>query len=1494
MNKEYNDLKNELYNVSSSQKRLYALYESNKEDISYNISCAIETEEYFDAEIVKNIIKKLVKRHESLRTIFTIIDGQIKAKILQEDNMNIQVTNFDGTKGDIDTIIKNFIKPFDLGEGPLFRIGLIKFSKKNWMIFDVHHIIADGASLHFLMDEFITLYRSETLTELKIQYKDYAKWQMDFFKSEKLMEQKKYWLNEFNGDLPVLNLTYDFLRPEILDTNGDRVYFKIDKNKSKMINDIAKTYISTPYIVLFAAYYILLAKYSNQEDIIVGSVFHGRTCHEFRNTIGMFVNTLAIRNNPRGAVTFTEFLIEVRNKLLNIKKNQDYQFDMLLEDLKIKREANRNPLFDTMFVFENMRKFKSQGTSFKMAPYKINNGIAKFDITLFAEEVDDGISFELEYRTSLFKEDSMERLCRHYTNIVDIITSNPFIRISDIVLLSEEERKTYIYDFNNTKMQYPNDKTVTQLFDNIADEFPNSIAVEFEGEILTYKALKEKSNKFARYLIKQGVKQEYIIPIIIERSPEFIISALGVLKSGAAFLPVDNIYPKERIEYMVNDCRANFLITNDFFENNFQFNGRIINIKSHDWEEENCKDIEYSYYPSNAAYIIYTSGSTGNPKGVVIGHRNLTNYICWAAKVYEKNKYSSFPLYTSVSFDLTITSIFLPLLLGGSIVVYKENDKDILIRKVILDNKVDIIKLTPSHLKLIADMDCSRTRVKVLIVGGENLEVDLAQKVYEAFHSNVDIFNEYGPTETTVGCMIHKYNYKDDRDNSVPIGRPADNTFIYLLDKYLNPVPVNVEGEINISGDGVAKGYLNRAEITREKFLPNPFLPGCRMYKTGDIGKMLPCGDVEYIGRIDQQVKIRGYRIETGEIEKNLLSIDNINDAVVLVGEDKFGNKSLYAYLISDKVVSDSEIRNALSLKLPSYMIPSYYFQVDKFPLTQNGKLDNKALLKLEKREDSLQVSHESSNEMEIEQIKIWGEILGTPGVGVDDNYFTLGGDSIKAIQIVSKLNNLNINISIKDILTYQTIREISKHVNRNVIEYNQGIVEGEVNLNPIQIWFFGHNFNNPNYYNQSVTVKFKQDIDIIKLEETFKALVKLHDALRLNYNAEKNNLFFNNNHLDERFEIKEYSIANLSDDKQKKEIERIGTNVKSGFDITKDLLIKAVAITLNDNSKTLVITVHHLVVDGVSWRIIIEDIYNIYSALLNGEEIVLPKKTASVRDWYNRIVEYLDNEISDEELQYWKKMNNGDSRPKNQHYEYESEVSSIIEQQVYLDKEITGYLTYSSNRAYNTKTIDLLITALLISMKEFTSISDIRVELESYGRNLDNINVSRTVGWFTMMYPVLLKTDVENLDEQIKYVKETLRNVPNDGFGYGVIKYMKEKSIEFNNIRFNYLGEFGSETENDLFKVVELPTGRDVSTKNHITTDIEINCMIINGILSIKAVFNKLKYNEIDSEKFILIFKQKLEEVIKYTAKLEDVYFTPSDFETADIDQQDIDMLFQ
>ena len=1073
--------KKEYYAVSSIQKRLFALWQKDPENTAYNITGMMILEGKVHKDKFEESFKKIILMHESLRTSFELIEAAPVQVIHQEVKFEMEYYRVDVEKKEQTTnerrqktqekrqtidhwpgthLSSESIRSFDLSAAPLLRLGLIKSKEKQYiLVLDMHHIIADGTSIGILIKEFMSFYNGIELPELRIQYKDFSQWRDIQIKAGKIKKQEDYWLKEFQpcSEIPVINLPTDYFRHKTQSFNGSIVNFEIGENQTVCLKQLALETKTTLYMILLAVFNVFLSKLSGQVDIIIGSPVAGRRHNDLKCLVGMFVNTLVLRNYPVDRKTFTGFLMEVKDNFLKAMENQDYPYENLVEQVNVNRDLSHNPLFDVMLVLQNMEREELKIPGLKIKSYDYESEISKFDMTFTAEEKADKLYFSVSYRTALFKKETVERFTGYFKNIILFIERKPGFKLSQIEIISKEEKQHILYDFNETASAYPGNKTIHELFAGQVEKRRDNTAIVGNWQFadssitaLTYSELNRQSDKIAYLLQEKGVRNDIIVGILVKRSIEMVIGLLGILKAGGAYLPIDPDYPPDRINYMLSDSTAKVLLTapgtrfkviKEFIE--------IIDITKPSYFPTSPFTSTCRVSPTNLAYTIYTSGSTGKPKGVIVEHRNVVNVVSWFAKKYQLRANTHVLQMSDYTFDPSVNQVFGALLYGA--VLYLVPEKFVfeskIMRSYIDKHQIHIINFVPLILNEILGNSQKLKSIRVVLSGGERLDETIKDNILKRGY---ELYNQYGPTETTIDALVSKCS-----PGKVTLGKPIPNVECYILDKNNQVSAIGIVGEICIGGAGVSRGYLNNSVLTAEKFClrrPGAFFektaPGPRknfllfplnsphspIYRTGDLGRWLPGGAIEFLGRIDQQVKIRGFRIELGEIENQLTRHAQIKESIVILKEDENEEKYLCAYIVCveavEKTPAFSELKKYLLQELPGYMVPSYFVQIEKVPLTPNGKIDRKVL-----PEPDIKLLDDyiaPGNEEEKKLVEIWSEVLGIEKdiIGIDSNFFELGGHSVKAMTAISKIEKtMKVKLPMSEFFKMPTIMGQAKYI---------------------------------------------------------------------------------------------------------------------------------------------------------------------------------------------------------------------------------------------------------------------------------------------------------------------------------------------------------------------------------------------------------------------------------------------------------------------------------
>ncbi|MFC2140931.1 amino acid adenylation domain-containing protein [Acidobacteriota bacterium] len=1278
------------YALSSAQKRLYFMQQLDPAGLVYNMPAIMILDGTLDRARIGKIFYDLILRHESLRTCFEMKGNEPVQRIIQEVKFEVEY-HMAGSSGErqapgtgrLPTAVKNFIRPFDLTRAPLIRIGLMKLKPaKHIFILDMHHIITDGISINLLVKDFMSLYKGETLPRLKLQYKDYSEWQAR--EKETLKKQELFWVKEFSEEIPVLNLPLDYPRPAVFNFEGSGSKFKIARAETAALKDLAKTEEATLYMTLSALFNVLLSRLSGQEDIIVGTAIAARRHEDLQKIMGMFVNTLAMRNYPRGDISFIEFLKEVKKKTLAAFENQEYPFEELIEQLSLQRDASRNPLFDVMFSLHNFETPEIEIPGLKLSPYLHKLNITKFDLSFNGiEEKEGDLIFSIEYASKLFKEETTVRFANYFKEIVISVIRDPGKNLADIEMIPGKEKMQILVEFNSTDAEYPKNKTIHELFAEQVQRTPDNIAVVGLSQIeyrtymthttyISYRELNEKSHQMAYLLKEKGVQPDTIVGLMEERSLDMVIGTLAILKAGGAYLPIDPEYPEERIKYMLEDSKVNILVKKSNIFGDF------------------LSRLHLSPAPvTSLAYIIYTSGSTGRPKGVSIEHRNAVAYIHASRQLLKLTPRDIKAQHASICFDVHIEEVYPLLFSGGKLIILEKNDiQDIeRLQGMLAKHCVTAFSTTTAVLNQLNRCTLLPCLDKI-VVGGDVLKKDDLSRIVE----KVPVYNYYGPTETTVAATYYRCKpANEDRDEGkIPIGKPFKNYQVYILDRYGNPLPIGVTGEIHISGAGVGRGYLNNPELTAEKFClrknfllerpdkdymlscnyasmqpcshetmplfphhspqyPITPIPHYPIYMTGDLGRWLSDGNIEFSGRLDTQVKIRGFRIELGEIENRLLEHESIKEAVVAAREIDGKEKQLTAYIVVSNTKAFDEknlitgLKQYLSQILPYYMIPLHFIRLEKIPLTPNGKIDWKSLpLPAIGTAAGIEAASPTlpGNLVEEKLTVIWSEVLGISRdtIGTDMNFFELGGHSIKATALVSKVRReFHVEFPLNQIFVGPTIRATArwiKSARQRIYEEIKPVPEKEYYLQSSaqkRLYFLDQLEDIGTSYNMPAALKLKGKLVRESFAKAWHSLVMRHETLRTSFETIDGKAV-QRVHRQVEFKIEYYDFqVTGAGDRCRWEEDTEGENYKSQitnykqipnhklqitnkkeaethhssfiihhsfirpFDLTQAPLLRVGLIPSAVDEYLLLFDMHHIIGDGTSMGILVDDFISFY-----------------------------------------------------------------------------------------------------------------------------------------------------------------------------------------------------------------------------------------------------------------------------------------------------------
>jgi len=1540
-----------IYPLSPMQSGLLfqALYAPESD--AYFVQSVFDLHGEVDSSTLKEAWQKLSDHHPILRTgfvwenfnkplqyvleaaevPFSIEDWRYLSKKEREEKLEVFIQE-DRKKG------------FDLKKPPLFRLTLIQYAPRNYyLIWSQHHILLDGWCLPIILDDVFKAYQAlrqnrEIHLTLPRPYRDYIAWLQD----QDLNKAEAFWKNYLSALEGPTQLSFKGIIEKNKEKDYDAYAIELSLEETESIKKFAANHQLTLNTILQGAVGSVLRTYTQQQEVILGVTVSGRSIPltGIENMVGVFINTLPLRIAFKQGEDFLSFFksLQEQTQMLN-----EYAYISLAQ---IQSWAHKNgKLFDVIFVFENYPPGESTHRTKLDFSIKGLKGVEKteYPLTIIVGP-GERIHLSLEYQTEHFDEAFIKRFATHIIQVLKTFGGEIFLHrsMSDVSPVTQQERDQMLIEWNDTKQVYPEDKTIHQLFEEQVERTSNNIAVVFEGQELTYQKLNERSNRLAHYLRYLGVGPDTLVAIAVERSLEMIIGLLGILKAGGAYVPLDPNYPQERLQFMLEDTKAPILLIQSSLKPIFKNYPGILFALDEDWET-------LHQYPStnplpltsscHLAYVIYTSGSTGKPKGVMVGHKGLHNRLLWMQNKYELTFTDRVLQKTPFTFDVSCWELFWPLLTGSTEVIANlEIHKDPnALSRFMKQQSISICHFVPSMLDsfLTAEKFHDPSFLRLLVTSGESLSRELVKKCHSKLNTQLE--NLYGPTESSIDVTYYPCSRNDDGIVSVPIGHPISNTQVYVLDEQMNPVPVGVGGEIYIGGAGLARGYLNRPDLTADRFIPNPFVnpegdqggSNLRLYRTGDLARYLPDGNIEFLGRIDDQVKIRGFRIELGEIESILQSHGDIVQAVVMAREDEPNHKHLVAYVMlpEEKAVSltiesvltsssgDSfailyggdlpalteDLRNHLARSLPDYMIPSFFLYIDKIPLTSNGKIDRKSLpapnLSLRLVSDAY-VAPRTLIEQDL--CNIWKEVLKVEQIGIHDNFFRIGGDSIISIQMVSKARTCGIHFAVRDVFNHPTIMAlacIAKTQEANLsFKPDQGSVAGEIPLTPIQHEFFKSNLEDRNYFNQATLLQSSRKLDPSFLNQAFSLLLSHHDVLRLRYSQDHEGHWIQTSLAElETFLVQEIDLSHiLSEAHLAQSIEERASFIQQTLNIEKGALIQVALFNCGEaRQQRLLIAIHHLVVDGVSWRILLEDLERLYNQLIQGQTPSLASKTHSYQQWGQSLKEYASSQSLKKEIPYWQKILDVMQPLPIDFNQGPATGESTRTIALSLAEEETSLLLQRVPKAYRTEINDILLTALVLAIGDWTQNYSLALSLEGHGREdiIKDIDLSRTIGWFTSIFPVHLSIEnPHDLEEAIKTVKETLRKIPYKGIGYGILSYLTpEPSLSASahpSLNFNYLGQWDNTLEHGgLFTFSQDSAGRSVSDKNEQSHLLNINIEVRQGVLHLFWSYSSHHYYSQTIEKITHAFIERIKQLIQHCCQGNTFGYTPSDFKLANLD---------
>ncbi|MFP8132188.1 non-ribosomal peptide synthase/polyketide synthase [Pseudomonas aeruginosa] len=1491
--------------LSYAQQRMWFLWHLEPQSGAYNLPSAVRLNGPLDRQALERAFASLVQRHETLRTVFPRGADDSLAQAPLQRPLEVAFEDCSGLpEAEQEARLREeaqreSLQPFDLCEGPLLRVRLIRLGEeRHVLLLTLHHIVSDGWSMNVLIEEFSRFYSAYAtgaepgLSALPIQYADYALWQRSWLEAGEQERQLEYWRGKLGERHPVLELPTDHPRPAVPSYRGSRYEFSIEPALAEALRGTARRQGLTLFMLLLGGFNILLQRYSGQTDLRVGVPIANRNRAEVEGLIGLFVNTQVLRSVFDGRTSVATLLAGLKDTVLGAQAHQDLPFERLVEAFKVERSLSHSPLFQVMYnhqpLVADIEALDSvAGLSFGQLDWKSRT--TQFDLSLDTYEKGGRLYAALTYATDLFEARTVERMARHWQNLLRGMLENPQASVDSLPMLDAEERYQLLEGWNATAAEYPLQRGVHRLFEEQVERTPTAPALAFGEERLDYAELNRRANRLAHALTERGVGADRLVGVAMERSIEMVVALMAILKAGGAYVPVDPEYPEERQAYMLEDSGVELLLSQSHLKLPLAQGVQRIDLDQADaWLEnhaENNPGIELN--GENLAYVIYTSGSTGKPKGAGNRHSALSNRLCWMQQAYGLGVGDTVLQKTPFSFDVSVWEFFWPLMSGARLVVAAPGDHRDPAKLVELINRegIDTLHFVPSMLQaFLQDEDvASCTSLKRIVCSGEALPADAQQQVFAKL-PQAGLYNLYGPTEAAID--VTHWTCMEEGKDAVPIGRPIANLACYILDGNLEPVPVGVLGELYLAGRGLARGYHQRPGLTAERFVASPFVAGERMYRTGDLARYRADGVIEYSGRIDHQVKLRGLRIELGEIEARLLEHPWVREAAVLA----VGGRQLVGYVVLESEGGDwrEALAAHLAASLPEYMVPAQWLALERMPLSPNGKLDRKALPAPEV--SVAQAGYSAPrNAVERTLAEIWQDLLGVERVGLDDNFFSLGGDSIVSIQVVSRARQAGLQLSPRDLFQHQNIRSLALAAKAGAATAEQGPASGEVALAPVQRWFFERAIPNRQHWNQSLLLQARQPLDGDRLGRALERLQAQHDALRLRFREERG--AWHQAYAEQAGEPlwrrqagSEEALLALCEEAQR------------SLDLEQGPLLRALLVDMADGSQRLLLVIHHLAVDGVSWRILLEDLQRLYADL----DADLGPRSSSYQAWSRHLHEQAGARL--DELDYWQAQLHDAPHAlpcENPHGALENRHERKLV--LTLDAERTRQLLQEAPAAYRTQVNDLLLTALARATCRWSGDASVLVQLEGHGREDlgEAIDLSRTVGWFTSLFPLRL-TPAADLGESLKAIKEQLRGVPDKGVGYGLLRYLAGEeaatrlaALPQPRITFNYLGRFDRQFDGAALLVPATESaGAAQDPCAPLANWLSIEGQVYGGELSLHWSFSREMFAEATVQRLVDDYARELHALIEHCCQEGNVGATPSDFPLATLRQEQLDRL--
>ncbi|WP_342706338.1 amino acid adenylation domain-containing protein [Burkholderia arboris] len=1473
--------------LSFPQQRLWFLAQLEGPSAAYNISSALRFDGELDLPRLRDAVSGISRRHEILRTTFPAIDGLGVQRIAPPAPVALDVVDVASESEALALLAEEADRPFDLAAGPLYRVVLYRVHA-DWHVFGVvmHHIVSDAWSSGILIGELAALYAGQPLPELAIQYADYAVWQHERLASADTHRELALLSASLTDAPDLIELPTDRPRPAIQQFRGAVLPFRLDGERADGLRAIARASGTSTFMVVLAAYALLLSRYSHQQDLVIGSPIANRRSSMTEPLIGFFANMLALRVDLSGNPAFGELLARVKRVALDGYSRQEIPFEQVVDSLKLERNLSRTPVFQAVFAYEKAHSQTLNFPGLVATPVAVETHTAKFDLTLHIQDADDGLAGSLEYNLDLFDAATIDRMAEHFRTLVDAVIADPDRPLGGLALTSEAERNLLTVEWNRTGTDFGEAaaQPLHRLFEQQVARTPDAVAAVYDDATLSYAELNLRANRLAHRLIALGVGPDALVGVAMERSLDMIVSLLAVLKAGGAYVPVDPDYPAERVRFMIEHAQLRWLLTQQHLRAALpDTDAALIVVDSNELglDLDAVVNPEPDLNGDNLAYMIYTSGSTGRPKGALNTHRAITNRILWMQHAYSLEADDAVLQKTPFSFDVSVWEFFWPLVTGARLVFARpggQRETDYL-AALIERERITTIHFVPSMLRAFLDhpdLDAHCTSLRRVVCSGEALPYDLQQRCFERL--DVGLYNLYGPTEAAVDVSAWTCR-RDDPHRIVPIGRPIANTRLYIVDAQMQPTPLGVAGELLIGGTPVGLGYHGEPELSAEKFIADPFStdPQARLYRTGDLARYRPDGNIEFLGRIDHQIKLRGLRIEPGEIEAALRTHPSVDDCVVIAKTE--GIRTFLIAYVATAAPDLADLRGYLGGKLADYMVPSQFVALASLPMLPNGKINRKALPAPADTIDAPRPHAPAVTPREILLASIWQDVLQLPSVGIHDNFFELGGDSILSIQVIARANRAGLRVTAKQLFQYQTIAQLAAAPEERATYASNVSPLGDAPLTPVQHWFFEQETDAPSHYNQTVLIQVPADIDASRLADAFRQVHDHHDALRLRFSRSAG-----------RWTQEVVAGGEAPACFAKREIagdagERLAAmraaaaEAERDIDITHGPLLAARLFCVADEPLArLFVSVHHLAVDGVSWRVLLEDLHAAY----HGQP--LPEKTTSFREWAMHLQQLSRSPAIGAEARLWHALVAQPVEPMPVDYPAAGAASNAVGDAASvsfeLDEAATTALLRRLPRAYDTRINDVLLAALAQACSMVTGNARTRIDLESHGRHVSDapLDLTRTVGWFTSIYPVVLEADAWHTPEEaLRAARQQLREIPAEGFSYSLLRYLSPDdavrdslaALPSADILFNYHGRLDTVLQqSEGWRPAAEDLGSLRAERSQRTHAFEIVAAVVDGRLQVDWRYGERLHRRQTVENLAAHFKDRL---LDFAASVQD-----------------------